>query len=711
MSRIHGTEDRWKFHCDMLSIPLAAMGKTAGVSALLIGNICSIEAFSNHPWRPVSVSTIAKHDESGLARHQSLFAKDQSQSDDDNDNDDNKEQDGDLVEFSCDMNADPPILDWDLQSLLSSDPSTESRLIPLMQVYDAAAFAAKEVAESDNSDNDTASPSRAPSILPSVSGPLKSFGYEGELEPSIAPYRMFVREYSRDMGHNGRFTVFGEDGRNEKNKSPTLQSDVVFSMDDPLSFIRDNLSYAANPNKRGDETVVYIPGPHTRHEQTADCGYLEDLVENDHAVTRPSPERLQYLSQVLDGLPMAQIHAGTHIDQGNLDIELTCDTMNNLLSFGLLSKKSQNDLSSFRSMTEGSALPRTARYRLRARDLDLIHTVLSQAGPLALSRPLGDEYLGSDSKGLKDTLIRLIDIAVRSVREDDNDDNGDKNESSPPHLVLMTYSATSNALVAALSEWKKRVTTSMEESVSDNDTFCRDGVGVGMDEHSGGDNLQRQVFSEEEAELLLHKALTVVTISATSQGFVDGPAYIHVSMNDDPLASNLGVTRANPQGGGKDAVILQALSPYLIGDEDEDEIETFIYKNDAHNIDSCVIQYLALVRRINGVTSSFREMYNLGIADADSKKLDISSSLFAVDYRSVGQLIIPPRIDCELIPAMIRATGGERWLWNPSFQLGEGGVEGFYSPLPSLEYAQAELENQLGYNSYDEIVENCCRRE
>jgi hypothetical protein len=98
-----------------------------------------------------------------------------------------------------------------------------------------------------------------------------------------------------------------------------------------------------------------------------------------------------------------------------------------------------------------------------------------------------------------------------------------------------------------------------------------------------------------------------------------------------------------------------------------------------------------------------------GLPIPTKKKLDISASLFAVDIRSVGQLIIPPRIDCELIPAMIRATGGERWLWNPEFQLGEGGVEGFYSPLPSLEYAQAELENQLGYNSYDEIVEKCIR--
>lgn len=290
----------------------------------------------------------------------------------------------------------------------------------------------------------------------------------------------------------------------------------------------------------------------------------------------------------------------------------------------------------------------------------------------------------------------------------------------------MSYSATSNVLMTALSEWKNRVTAPIEESrqhLSDNESkkaSRRDGIGVGLDESGSGDDFERKVFSEEEAELLLHKALTVVTISALSQGFVDGPAYIHVSMNDDPLTSSLGITKSNSEGGGKDAVVLQDLSPYLIDDEEESEnddssIETInmnsrnscIYKNDAHNIDSCVIQYLSLVRRINGVTS-FREMYNLGIADADSKKLDISQSLFAIDYRSVGQLVIPPHIDCELIPAMIRATGGERWLWNPALQLGDGGVEGFDSPLPSPEYAQAEIENQLGYNIYDEIVEDCC---
>jgi len=719
----------------MLAISLTAIAMIIVAVALMIGNIRSTMAFSTflgcQQGRSISILERNKCNSVLSVSPVTLFAN----TDSSIEYGDDEEEDFD---FSCGTSTDPPVLDWDLQSLLSSDPSMDARFIPLMNVYDAAATAAAENANLKSDDSyvgeylDDNTPSHAPSILPSrtgddfdsLAGPVQSYSYDGPLSPSVAPYRMFVREYNRDMGHNGRFTVFGEDRGeapeiNEETekihmKTPSLQSDVVFSTNDPLAFIRDNLSFGGKANKKGGEAVVYIPGLHTAHDPTISCRHGGDQISNNFGDTRPAPERLKYISQVLDGMPMAQIHAGTHIDQGNLDIELTSDTINSLQSFGLLTDVCRENLS-FRSSTRvNSALPGKAYYRLRATDLDIIHTVLSRAGSVPLPRTLGDKYLGSDTKGLKDTLIRLIDIAVRSVR---GEKSSPSSGTASPHLVLMTYSATSNVLAAALSEWKNRMTTPIEESHKHSSeseytkAFCSDGVGVGMDENSGGDNLRRKVFSEQEAELLLYKALTVVTISSLSQGFVDGPAYIHVSMNDDPLTSTLGITKSNSEGGGKDSIILQALSPYL--EDDEDESDTFsksscIYKNDAHNIDSCVIQYLSLVRRINGVTS-FREMYNVGIADADSKKLDISASLFAVDYRSVGQLIIPPRIDCELIPAMIRATGGERWLWNPTFQLGEGGVEGFDSPLPSLEYAQAELENQLGYNSYDEIVEKCSR--
>lgn len=663
--------------------------------------------------------------------------------------DDEEKDDPELL--SCNMSTDPSVLNWNLESLLSSDPSMDAKFIPLMTVYDAAAKAAAEKAtmdqnvasvRPDNSDTERP-PSHAPSRLPTNPADqnrasLQSLNHDGPLPPSVAPYRMFVREYNRDMGHDGRFTVFAEDDT-KSSPLPSLQSDVVFSMDDPLAFIRDSLSCTGGGTSTWNwnedrEAVVFIPGLHTTHDPGTDNDHSDELPST--AQQRSSPDRLKYISQVLDGLPMAQIHTGTHIDQGSLDVELTSDTISSLLSFGLLSDEFQKNLSLLSMNGTSSSPPKKAHYHLRARDLDILHAVLSRAGSFgspSLSRDLGDKYLGSDSKGLKDTLIRLIDIAVRSVREEQSLalSSSSSSPSPSPHLVLITYSATSNVLMSALSEWKNRVTTPIDDSsqlLSDNESTkatCRDGVGVGVDENGDGDNLERKLFSEEEAELLLHKALTVVTVSALSRGFVDGPAYIHVSMNDDPLAASLGISKSNPEGGGKDAVILQALSPYLIDDEDDTGSDTdspgagsalakdgknsSIYKNDAHNIDSCVIQYLSLVRRINGVTS-FREMYNVGIDDSDSKKLDISTSLFAIDYRSVGQLIIPPCIDTDLIPAMIRATGGERWLWNPGFQLGEGGVDGFDSPLPSLEYAQAELENQLGYNAYDEIVENCCHQ-
>ena len=716
----------------MVALSLSAIALLAVMVAEVIGNNHFTAAFSyifsQQNGRSVSLSQSNKYQGLLPGRPSTLFATSYSEHCEDN----GEEED---VEIGAEINMAPLTLDWNLQSLLSSDPSMEARLIPLMHVYDAAATAAEEKAYrmSDDSyggkDTENNIPSGAPSILPSRTiddlgspiGSVQSFSYDGPLSPSVAPYRMFVRDYSRDMGHDGRFTVFNSeddgsslvDGENRRThmSSPSLQSDVVFSMDDPLAFIRDNLSYGGKSKKKVGETVVYIPGLHTAHDPKISSQHCDDLIANNDVGTRTAPERLKYISQVLDGLPIAQIHAGTHIDQGILNIELTSDTINSLISFGLFTETCTNGISLLSSVEENAGYPRKGHYCLRARDLDIIHSVLTRGGSVPLPRSLGDTYLGSDTKGLKDTLVRLIDIAVRSVREEKSSSTSGES----PHLVLMTYSATSNVLAAALSEWKNRVTTPIQDSHEHSSTdehtksFCRDGVGVGVDERSGGDNLKRTVFSEQEAELLLHRALTVVTISSLSKGFVDGPAYIHVSMNDDPLAECLGITKSNPEGGGKDSIILQALSPYLLDDEDESEASiksSFIYTNDAHNIDSCVIQYLSLVRRINGITS-FREMYNVGIADADSKKLDISVSLFAVDIRSVGQLIIPPRIDCELIPAMIRATGGERWLWNPTFQLGEGGIEGFDSPLPSLEYAQAELENQLGYNSYDEIVENC----
>ena len=92
--------------------------------AFIAGNniIQSTSAFSNYAFG------------SPPKQRRNLFAA--SQSDDDH--------------FSCDgMIKKTPALDWNLQSLLSSDPAMDARFVPLMQIYEAAAVAAEEKATMD----------------------------------------------------------------------------------------------------------------------------------------------------------------------------------------------------------------------------------------------------------------------------------------------------------------------------------------------------------------------------------------------------------------------------------------------------------------------------------------------------------------------------------------------------------------------------------
>ncbi|MGK3747332.1 MAG: hypothetical protein ACI90V_014196, partial [Bacillariaceae sp.] len=309
-------------------------------------NIHYINAFSSYKH---NIPSLLLRNQQRVLQQPLLFAESE------NGNNDklNNNKDGDTL-----------MLDWDLSSLLSSDPVMDARFFPLMDVYDAAAIcAAYAVATTDSVDN--FSPSELPStnndddesssLIPS------SLNFDGPLPPSVTPYRMFVQEYNRDMGHDGRFSItpvdVDEEGKAEKGAVPSLQSDVVFCMDNPLEFIRDNLSYCETTKSKsdhtddsstttttactsttssknydynnGEETVIFIPGPHTVHDTTACTS--EQKNDNDSSYEqqhgryqqRSSSDRLKYYSQVLDGLPMAQIHTGTHIDQDDFDIKLT----------------------------------------------------------------------------------------------------------------------------------------------------------------------------------------------------------------------------------------------------------------------------------------------------------------------------------------------------------------------------------------------------
>lgn len=592
-------------------------------------------------------------------------------------------------------NKAPTKLNWNLQALLScqEDSTDEVKLRLLEEVYNAVNYAIKnEIAGQQIKQRDISKFRDESSI--------KSFEYSGPLAPSLAPFRRFVRKYNYDMGHDGRFSVLGPFDEyidtSQNDDGASVQPSVVFSMNDPLSFIRDALTYQgkrqnsrrnrANGKCDDDEVVIFAPGLHTFHERLErDCN---QRVQNCRK--RTSSERIKYYSQVLDGLPMAQIHAGTHLDQvsgGIIDVKLSWETVQTLQSFRLLRAHEETWEDKSQNLRDEDGIGAHAAKRilcsLGANDVDILKTVLSNVRVASSDLPRRETY-GNDNGQLKKTMMKLIDLAVQSMLMSKT---CKQRSSSSPNLVLMTYSTTSNVLTAALSEWKDIATSSMVTESCE--TY---GAAHG------------QKFSKQEAERLLHNAVTVVTISALSKKFVDGPAYIHLSMHDDILTSSLGVSKERPEGGGKDAVYIQGISPYdrspITDDSDG------IYAYDAHNMDSCAVQYLSLVRRINGITS-FRQLYNLAKKEM---VFDIKPSLFAINYhsRTVGQLEMPPDIDDELLPSMIRATGGERWLWNPKLQLGEEGVDGDDSPLPSLSYADATLTNQLGYNIYDEIVEACC---
>jgi len=539
-------------------------------------------------------------------------------------------------------------LEWNLSNLLTQDQSTDPKLIPLIDVCDAASKAME---------ND-----------PSLES-LQSMQYNGELADVVAPYRMFIRNYNQDIGHDGRFSVF-----TSNNEGATLQSDVVFSKANPLEYVRNVLSTSdfnkKKPNNYGKgETVVFVPGLHTLHEANG---------KNDGE--RTSTERVRYYSQVLDGLPMAQIHAGTFSDQKkDIVIEITRDTLFALQSFGLLVKETEEDRQERRrrSFKRGEKV----RCRLNTKDLDIIRTVVSRANLAPFSIPGDGGEENPSSSTLKKTLLRLVDVAVKSTLAGSlSTDVEHTSRKMSPHLVLMANSASCSIVASALAEWKHH-------------------------QIKGGESV-------EKMDQLLRDAVTVVTMGAVCETFVDGPAYIHVSMHDDSLASSWGPSK-DREGGGKDAVYLNGISPYVCVSSEADRGRRKNKKhyggldeNDAHNMDACAVQYLSLVRRINAI-SSFRNLYD--VASQAPDQLDISASLFAINYQKLqkGQLEMPPHLDDELLPSMIRATGGDRWLFNPKVQLGEDGVDGDDSPLPSLDYAEGFLTNQLGYNIYDEIVKAC----
>jgi len=255
---------------------------------------------------------------------------------------------------------------------------------------------------------------------------------------------------------------------------------------------------------------------------------------------------------------------------------------------------------------------------------------------------------------------RLLDLIDKAVKSDP------LNESNQPKLVLVASSIMATKLANVVSIWKSR---------------------------------QRQ--SAKMTEDLLNLGLTIVTFGSVCRSFPTGPAYIHVSMFDDPLAAAFGATSRRPSPNKNksrvyDAVYLHAFSPY---DHDrESQVPLGLKSHDSHNPYAGSVQLLALVMRINGL-QSFRSLYDSAMFTNPLQILDINPKHFAVNYNNQGELIIPPMIDYELLPAMIVATGGDQWLWDRS-----GGAK---ASLPDDLEAACDLEESFGYSAFEEIHTTC----
>ena len=355
-----------------------------------------------------------------------------------------------------------------------------------------------------------------------------------------------------------------------------------------------------------------------------------------------SDEDFKFCSSVMDDMPFSQLYLGVDHDEDYVDVELDVESISKLVSQSVLCDEQEIN-------EDGKT---TRKYKIKTDDLNVIQTIVSE------------EVLEYEQQAL----IKLIDAAVELVRKDP------LNESNEPHLVLLAHCVSSSVVASAISSWKEQ-------------------------------QLQNQQ-SPQRVEDLLHQALTVVTFGNSCRSFCDGPAYIHISMFDDPWTNAFGAHSGNEEGsgGGRNAVYFHAYSPY--DDEDTNETQhTNLKSHNAHNLNSCLIQYLCLIMRINGI-QSFRALYDSARFVDPTAILDINPKHFAVNYSNHGELVIPPRIDDELLPAMIFATGGDHWLWDN----GDETQTDFDEVLPDEIEARSHLEESFGYSVFEEIQETCCRQ-
>ncbi|KAL7538540.1 hypothetical protein ACHAWF_006120 [Thalassiosira exigua] len=374
--------------------------------------------------------------------------------------------------------------------------------------------------------------------------------------------------------------------------------------------------------------------------------------DNSEAVlwcgTGSNEHELEYASKVLDDMPFAQLYMGAALsDHGKILLNLDLHVIENLESIGLLLMDGE---------TRGHG---SVTCILNLDDLDVIEAVL-----LYNDGNITNVEARVEVQEEQQTLVKMIDIAVESIRKDP------LNKGNEPQLVLLANSIHAMSVAAAISSWKRH-------------------------------QLEHKGRSIRRVENLLNQALVVVTFGNICQSFCSGPAYIHLYMIDDPWTSALGSTaatssrRATGGDSAQDAVYFHAVSPYQY---DRWSANSTCSHN-AHNLNACLTQFLALIMRINGI-QSFRALYEAARFVDPTTVMDINPKHFALNYGNQGDLIMPPRLDDELLPAMIHATGGEKWLWKDGI---------FESFLPDEIEATSHLEESFGYSAYEEIYMTCSK--
>eukprot|EP00977_Amphora_coffeiformis_P028972 scaffold38043_cov176-Amphora_coffeaeformis.AAC.7 len=537
-----------------------------------------------------------------------------------------------------------PILQWNVSSILNVNNT--AKLIQLRQVYQDALKVLEKTQK------------------------ITSLEYgcppsDGQLDP-FDQVRRFLQSYSHDRGNHGRFAIPIEQYCDHDSTTTTtttttttggysMPANLAFSMNEPLSYIRDNLSYSYRPSM--DEGSEY----HT-HDSTHQQENKEELVvvlPGLHTTIQSAWDQVRYLSQVMDGstsngMSMALLQVGTFANDeiqknGNdtVVVEIAPDTWAALKSLKLI-VMDQNE--------QTPSSPSKRRFRIQLGDLDLLRALV-----VAQSYNIDTEVEESDP--LIEALVKLLDISVNSILRTEQ-------RQQQPRLVLLSSCVNSHYVVAAIQRWKYLVVLG---PFSTAELRC-----AGL------------VKTEEHAEELLREAVTIVTLGSLCQIFPDGPAYLHISMHDDQWANQFGIHRDNVDYcGGKDAVLLQAISPYkthTITDKDQQQTDHHqLCNSDAHNFLACAIQFLSLLLRVNGL-STFRELHHGG--RQPTPELDIQPSLFALNYDStIGNLEIPQD---ELLLAVLQATGAERWSWWPFAHDDD-------SPLPDVYDAKATMAEHFGY--------------